>query len=196
MDIDIDLPSSFTAVKTFPTCVRASMVVKDQLTSHPCGVYFQNIPVDKITGFSAIPYKEAEDLKYTKIDFLHLTLLDSIKSKDEIRDLIRKTPDWELLQDDQCVQQLFQIHGHAKLLKQLKPKSVIELADAIALIRPGKRHLIEQYKLNKQSVREQLYARPTESVGSGSYYFKKSHAVSYALTIVVQLHLYASRIKI
>lgn len=185
MDIDIDLQSSFDPLILFPEGVRASMVnKKGELVKHPCGVYLQNIAVDPITKFAAIPYEEAEALGYFKIDFLKLTLLDDCNSKQQIRELISQEPDWHLLQDQNVVEQLFQIHNQFKILQIIKPSSVQELADTIALIRPGKKHLLEDYIKDRQSTRSILYAK----TGDG-YFFKKSHAISYALTIVLQLHL-------
>lgn len=183
MDIDIDFPTNFDPLDYFENAVRASMVSDGELKKHTVGVYFQNIPKDKMTGLSAIPYQEAEELGYTKIDFLHLAILDSVSSKQELRELINKEPNWDLLMIPSIVQRLFQIHKHYDVVQTVNPRSVQELADVIALIRPGKRFLLELYKENPNKVRPILYA---ESEG---YYYKKSHAVSYALTIVLQLHL-------
>lgn len=184
MDIDIDVKNTFDPTKIFPTSVVASMVQDNRLKNHPCGVYLQSIPIDPITNLSAIPYEEAEILGYFKFDFLHLTLLDSFSNKRQIRKLIQHDPDWALLLDENVVPRLFQVSKHAELLKIIQPTSVQELADVIALLRPAKRHLLASYLVNKEKVRqEQLYAQ------SNSYYFKRSHAISYALTIVLQLHL-------
>jgi DNA polymerase III alpha subunit len=184
MDIDIDFPTTFDPRNLMKQAIPASMVKNGVLAKHPCGHYFQSIPVDSFTGFAAIPYEEAEVLGYFKIDFLHLSLLDQFTSKDEIRQLIAQEPDWSLLQDSEQVAKLFQIHKNEKLLKQVKPSTVQELADCIALIRPGKRHMLETYLNDKPRTRKQLYAKE-----AGGYSFKRSHALSYALTIVLQLHL-------
>ena len=140
---------------------------------------------DRISGFAAIPYDEAEELGYFKVDCLHLSVLDYFGSKNEIRTLIKKEPDWMLLESAVHVQKLFQIHRHYDLISKIKPKSVIELADTIALIRPGKKYLLNAYLKNKELVRPEIYRKPDD----GSYSFKKGHAISYALTIVLQLHL-------
>lgn len=187
MDIDIDFQSTFDPRRLFKQAVAASMVKNNDLSKHPCGHYLQDIPVDPVTGLAAIPYEEAEVMGYFKIDFLHLSLLDNFKTKTQIRDLLKEEPDWTLLQDSDAVSKLFQIHKHEKLLKQVRPSSVQELADCIALIRPAKRHLINDYIRDKERVRPVLYQK--DDTG---YYFKRSHAISYALTIVLQLHLIAS----
>lgn len=164
--------------------IPASMVKNNELVKHPCGYYFQEIPVDDVTSLASIPYEEAEVLGYFKIDFLHLSLLDNFKSKAQVRELLRQEPDWTILQDPSQVPKLFQIHKHGTLLSNIKPSTVQELADCIALIRPGKRHLIDRYKDNKEATRRILYEKD-----DAGYYFKRSHAISYALTIVLQLHL-------
>ena len=185
MDVDIDFPTTFNPLDYFDTAIRASMVKNGKLVKHPAGIYFQDIPVDNITDLAAIPYKEAERLDFFKVDFLHLSLLDNFKHKDEIRALIEIEPDWLLLESPNIVQHLFQIHQHFDVIIQVKPKSVIELADCIALIRPAKRYLLDYYIKNPLIIRPEIYSKPE----NGKYYFKKSHAIAYALTIVLQLHL-------
>lgn len=185
MDIDIDFKVDFDANKIFPNAVQASMVKNNELVRHPCGQYFQHIAVDQVTGLAAIPYEEAEILGYFKIDFLHLSHLEPIQSKQEIRDLIKKEPNWDLLLDEQQVQKLFHINRHYDLLYRVRPSSVEELADCLALIRPSKKHLVNDYLRNKEYVRRHLYTKTDQD----KYYFKKSHSLAYALTIVIQLHL-------
>jgi DNA polymerase III alpha subunit len=185
MDIDLDLKTDFDPLKIFPEAVRASMIKNNDLIKHNVGVYFQAIPKDKMTGLAAIPYDKAEEEGYFKIDFLHLSLLDDFGSKQEIRDLLDIEPDWNLLQKEEVVEKLFQIRRQFTLVSKLAPKSVIELADCIALMRPGKRHLVDAYLKDKTLIREELYKKPED----GKYYFKKGHAISYALNIVLQLHL-------
>lgn len=183
-DIDIDFKTDFDPLIYFKEAIRASMVKNGELVKHPAGAYFQPIPVDSITGLAAIPYNQAEDLGFFKIDFLHLSTLDYFDNKQQIRVLIKKEPDWLLLQSPTVVAKLFQVHRHYNLLAEIKPTSVQTLADCIALIRPGKRHLLHAYKKSPDVVRAELYRKPEDG-----YYFKRSHAIAYSLTIVLQLHL-------
>lgn len=185
MDIDIDLKTDFDPLKYFKEAIRASMVKNGELVKHPAGAYFQHIPVDPVTGLAAAPYEQAEELGYFKIDFLHLSTLDYFNNKQEIRTLLKKEPDWDLLQDPDVVSKLFQVHRQFSVLNQCKPKSVQELADCIALIRPGKRALLQSYLKDRKGVRPFLYRQSSEDKSA----FKRSHAIAYALTIVLQLHL-------
>ena len=185
MDIDIDLQTAFSLAAYIPTAVPASMVKQGELSKHPCGYYFQSIPVDKYTGLAAIPYKAAVEYGYFKIDFLHLSLLDNFTSKQEIRDLLKVEPDWSLLTNPNVVSSLFQLNQNHSLLARVKPTSVQEVADCIALIRPGKREYLEAYLLDKKKVRPYLYRQGNDDKSA----FKKSHALAYSLTVVLQLHL-------
>ena len=185
MDIDLDLKTDFDPLEIFKEATRASMVKNNDLVKHNVGVYFQTIPIDAMTGLAAIPYEQAEEVGYFKVDFLHLSLLDVFESKKEIRELLKIEPDWSLLMRPDIVPKLFQISKQYDLVSKLAPKSVQELADVIALMRPGKRHLVNAYLKDKTLIREELYRKPDDE----KYYFKKSHSVAYALNIVLQLHL-------
>ena len=193
MDVDFDLKTSFNPKDVFPSAIRASVVNSNkELAPHACGYYLQNIAVDPDTGLAAIPYEQAEDVGYEKIDFLHLSVLDQIQKNEHIDAMIETEPDWELLQDPSVVRQLFHlgtIDAEGKLkhwdtIKQVKPRSVEDVADILALIRPGKRGLLPNYLEDKEKTRRYLYKDTGDQ-----YYFKKSHAISYALNIVIQLHL-------
>ena len=138
-----------------------------------------------MSGLAAIPFREAEELGYFKIDFLHLTLLDHFETKEQIRVLSNTEPDWSLLLHKDVVPKLFQIHRYYDLINKVKPTSVQALADCIALIRPAKRHLLDAYVKCPDVIRQELYSKPTD----GKYHFKRSHSIAYAVTIVLQLHL-------
>jgi DNA polymerase III alpha subunit len=183
MDVDIDLPTSFKPENLFPW-VRASLVKNEDLHPHPCGVYPQNITKDPITGLSAIPYKDAEELGYYKIDFLHLGVYDHFQSRAEIDELLKVEPDWGLLTLPSEQKKLFQLSNHGDILTAVKPKNIEELADVLALIRPGKKQYAKLYRTQRDAVRRILYA-----ADESGYSFKKSHAIAYAMVIVIQLHL-------
>jgi hypothetical protein len=190
MDIDIDLQTNFDPIKYFKDAIRASRVQNGELLKHPAGTYFQSIPVDSVTGLAAIPYEQAEDLGFFKVDFLHLSVLDNFETKHQIRTLLKKDPDWKLLEDPNIVIKLFQISKHFDLISQIKPKSVQELADCVAILRPKKRQMLNAYLKNKQKVRPFLYRQGDDDKSA----FRRGHAICYALNIVLQLHLVKSGI--
>lgn len=184
-DIDIDFRTDFNPLDYFKEAISASMIKNDDLVKHPAGTYFQSIPVDQQTGLAAIPYQQAEELGYFKIDFLHLSTLDYFTNKQQIRTLIKKEPDWLLLQNPSVVDKLFQVRKHYKLLAEVKPQSVQALSDVIALIRPSKRQLLKAYLKDPEKIRPFLYRQGEDDKSA----FRKSHSIAYALTIVLQLHL-------
>lgn len=184
MDIDIDLRPDFKMEDVFPEWRRATVLKNGQLTPHPCGAYPQSIAVDPVTKLSAVPYKDAENLGYLKVDFLHLTVYRHFSTHDEIEQLLKINPNWNLLLIPSVVECLFQLSKHAEILSRVKPTSLDELADVLALIRPGKRQLLDGYLANREVGRRLLYTK-----GSGEYAFKRSHAFAYAMVIVLQLHL-------
>lgn len=183
MDIDIDLKPGVDPTKLFRNIIKASRVEDGELKEHLVGYYFQDIPVDKVTGLSAIPYKDTEEMGYLKIDLLTVNILDSISSKKEMRELIKKEPNWDLLLDEDVVKVLFHLGKHHDILSKVKPRSVQELADVFALIRPNKRPLLDKYLKKPDKIRTELYTkRAPEDM-------RKAHAIPYALLIVIQLHL-------
>ena len=99
--------------------------------------------------------------------------------------LIRKEPDWTLIQSPVVVPKLFQLAKHYELVTQVHPESVLELADCIALVRPHGRRLLDKYLQDREGTRTALYSKPVD----GRAYYKRSHAVAYSLVIVLQLHL-------
>lgn len=184
MDVDIDFPTTTDVLDFLPNWVKASVVKGGVLTPHPCGVYPQAIPKDRLTGTAAIPYAEAEKLGYDKLDFLHLQVYDIFESREEIKALVNLEPNWDLLMIPSVVENLFQLSRHFETISKIKPKSIEELADVIALIRPGKRHLLDFYLRDRDNARKLLYLKD-----ENGFAFKKSHAIAYSLVIQLQLHL-------
>jgi hypothetical protein len=69
----------------------------------------------------------------------------------------------------------------------LKPSSVEQLAATLAIIRPAKRYLAGH---SWNSILQEVWTKPTDN----SYYFKKAHAVSYAMACVVHMNLLCEQI--
>lgn len=189
-DIDIDIPTRVDIATIFPEFVQASRVDKGELVPHPCGGYFANVPTDPVTGLCATPFGDAERYGWTKVDFLHLSILNGIESREALLKMVDAEPDWDLLQDPNVVAGLFQLKNSYEFVKRMKPRSVEDLADVIAIIRPEKRHLLEQYVANKNRTRQILFQVGADRAGS----FKKAHAIAYALMIVLQLNSHRAAI--
>lgn len=177
-DIDIDLQDReefLKLVKHIPA------LNSDKETKHNVGVYFQNIPYNPLNQTATFDYKEASDLGYFKVDFLNNSVYKDIKNDEHLDKLIQTEPMWELLEHKEIVDQLPHIRNHYKLVSTMKPTSIDQLAMVIALIRPAKKHLIgKDWKM----IEKEIWIKPTND----SYYFKRSHSIAYAMTIVVQLN--------
>tara|TARA_B100000686_G_scaffold112036_2_gene119542 strand:- start:4689 stop:5264 length:576 start_codon:yes stop_codon:yes gene_type:complete len=178
-DIDIDLKNRddvLTKLKHIP-----ASIITDSVKKHNTGVYFHDMPYDPSTNLSTINYKEAEDLGYFKIDLLNVNIYEYVSNEAHLNRLLEREPDWDLLLHKEIVEQLFHIHDHYDIVAQMQPKSIDQLAMVLAIIRPAKRQLLGE---SWQTIQEQVWSKPKDN----SYYFKKSHAVSYAYAIIVQLN--------
>ena len=93
-----------------------------------------------------------------------------------------KEPLWDLLTEPEFSNNLFHVGEHSTILQQTKPKSVEQLAAVLAMIRPAKRHLVNE---TWQTILTEVWKKPED----GSYYFKKAHAISYAMAVVIHMNL-------
>ena len=187
MDIDIDFSDRTKALNLFKHVV-ASRVDDGKLVKHNTGVYIHEIPVDAVTGLSAIPYQEAEKQEYFKIDFLNVGLYDGVQSEEHLVKLMEQEPLWDLLEDDSFNSLLFHVNGHGEILRKMKPTTIEQLAAVLAMIRPAKRYLIGK---DWNTVLNEVWKKPE----SDEYFFKKSHATAYAAAIVVQMNLICEQIS-
>ncbi len=182
-DIDIDTANRDKLLKVIKG--TPAMIARDKKqVKHNTGVYFHDIPSNPFTGLSTVDYKEAENMGYFKIDVLNVGLYKSIKSKKQLIDLLNKEPMWELLEHKEIVEQCFHIHKHFNIIKQMKPKSVEQLAAVLAVIRPAKRHLMGK---DWNTINDNVWVKPVKD----EYFFKKAHSFAYAMAIVLQLNMLA-----
>ncbi len=186
-DIDIDFADRTSALEHFKH-VTAAIKEDSTFKKHNTGIYCTSIPYNPITGLSTIDYKEAEDRGYFKIDFLNVSVYEKVKSREHLKQLMETEPLWDLLEQKDFADLLFHVNGHSGLLKQMKPRSIEELAMCIALIRPAKRHLIGK---SWTEIGTEIWTKPE----NGEYYFKKAHAIAYAHVIVVQMNLICEEIS-
>jgi len=186
-DIDIDFFDRDQALSLFKH-IPASRSEQGKLVKHNTGVYFHEVEFSPEGNFSSVPYDLAEDQGYFKIDFLNVSVYKVVKNEDHLIQLLNQEPLWDLLEQEEFVNLLFHVNGHGRLLKTMKPKNVEELAAVLAMIRPAKRYLIGK---SWDIVFSEIWTKPN----NGEYYFKKSHATAYALTIVVQMNLICEQLS-
>jgi DNA polymerase III alpha subunit len=184
-DIDIDFANrqqALDVVKAIP----ASIVDKDgTFKKHNTGVYCHAIPYNPITGLASIEYKEAEERGYMKLDFLNVGIYEKVRNEEHLVQLMNTEPLWDLLEQKEFCDLIFHVNGYHNLIAQLKPSNIEELAMFLALLRPGKKHLIPVVgEKGFQAIQDEIWVKTEDA-----YYFKKSHAIAYAHAIVVQMNL-------
>lgn len=180
-DIDIDFADRDVALQFFKHHV-ASRVQDGVLKRHNSGIYVTAIPHNPFTNLSTIPYKEADERGYAKIDFLNVSIYQGVRDEEHLTKLMNTEPYWELLQEEEFCSLLFHLNGHHELTQLMKPSNVEELAAVLAIIRPSKKHLSGA---PWDKVFKEVWIQPS----NGEYYFKKAHALSYAFAVIVQMNL-------
>jgi hypothetical protein len=179
-DIDIDFADRDHALDGLRYVSAMQQNGMGQKVRHNVGVYFQDAPVDPLTGLCSFDYEEAGNLGYFKIDFLPNSIYASVRDEEHLDALMAREPEWSLLEFPEIVERLAHVNGHIDIVRRIKPTSVEDLAVVIALPRPGKAHLIDR---PRAEIDAHIW-EPTES-----YYYKRSHAIAYAVSIAVQLNL-------
>ncbi len=178
-DIDIDFADR-DGLLALVRHVTATQVQDGRRTRHNSGVYFQNIPIDPLDRLAAWDYKTAADLGFFKIDFLVNSIYRAVRDEAHLKLLLTTAPPWEAFDDATIVGALAHIGEHFDIVRTIRPRNITDLAICIALVRPGKRYLVRK---NRELIDREIWLK-TEK-----YYFKKTHAIAYAASLVVQLNL-------
>lgn len=180
-DIDLDFADR-TKILQHIRHITAARTSDTGLVKHNTGVYVSPIPHDPVTGLASIDYREAENRGYFKLDLLNVHVYAQVKDSDHLTELMRE-PDWTLLTRQDIVEQLIHLHNQWQNLR-LMPQaidSIPRLAMFLAIIRPGKRHLIGRPWL-------EVAATVWDRTDQG-FVFKKSHAIAYSHLVVVHMNL-------
>jgi hypothetical protein len=182
-DIDIDLGDRTQALAHIRH-VPASILRDGKLVKHNSGIYVTDIPVDPFTGQASIDYQAAEDRGYVKLDLLNVSLYTQIKSEEHLTELMNKEPAWDQLYDAEFFARLIHVGSHYDTLLKMPEavNTIPRMAMFLSVIRPAKRHLIGR---KWAEVAATVWDKPVDD----GYYFKKSHAVSYAHLVVVNMNL-------
>lgn len=180
-DVDIDFGNRdliLQKIKHIPSAMRKV----NPMRKHATGIHITEIPYDPVNDMAAIDYTEAEKRGYFKLDLLNVHIYNQVRDENHLLELMRD-PDWKKLNDPYFVEKLIHIGNHYQsLTKMHEPvNSIPRLAMFLALIRPGKKHLIG---LPWAEVAKTIWDRD-----SSGYTFKKSHAVAYAHLVVVHMNL-------
>ena len=187
-DIDIDFPDRDLALKLLKH--NPAGIVRDgKLIRHNTGIYVTDIPTDPFTGVATIDHKTAEEFGYNKLDFLNVSLYTQITSEQHLTDLMTQEPIWDLLLDSDFCSRLIHIGSHHDLLMRCPEpvNSIPRMAMFLALIRPGKRHLVGQ---TWHEISKTVWDADPDS----GYHYKKAHAISYAHLVAVHMNLICEQI--
>ena len=182
-DIDIDLGDRTQALAHLQH-VPASILRDGRLVKHNSGIYVTDIPVDPYTGQASIDYQTAELRGYVKLDLLNVSLYTQIKTEEHLQGLMQQEPAWERLYDPEFFARLIHVGAHYDTLLKMPEavNSIPRMAMFLSVIRPAKRHLIGK---KWAEVAATVWDKPSDD----GYYFKRSHAVSYAHLVVVNMNL-------
>ena len=179
-DIDIDFADR-TKVLDVVKHVTATL---DGEKKHNTGVYCHEIPVNPLTGLASIDYKTAEERGYFKIDFLNVSAYEGVRDERHLEELLATEPLWDLLEQKEFCDMIFHVNGYHDLIARLKPRSIEQLSMFLAVLRPGKKHLIPVCEEKGfDAIKDEIWTKNEDA-----YTFKKAHAVSYAHAIVVQMN--------
>ena len=185
-DIDIDFIDRENALSHFKH-IRARREDDGKILKHNTGVYMHEVPFDPVNNLCSVEYDKAEDQGLFKLDFLNVSLYQGIRDEKHLIELMEREPLWELLEQEDFTNLLFHVNGHGQILRKLKPTSVEQLAAVLAMIRPAKRHLIDQ---TWPDIMTEVWKKPE----GDEYFFKKSHATAYAVAVVVQMNLICEQV--
>ncbi len=180
-DIDIESADRDDILKHI-THVSARQERDESVRKHNSGVYVTEVPHDPVNDCASIDYEQAEQRGYIKIDFLNVNVYKLIRDQEHYEEMLNKEPPWSRLQEPEFIEKLIHVGNHHKLICNMNVNSIARMSMFLALIRPGKRHLLDQ-TWNK--IGQDIWTIPED----GSYYFKKAHAVSYAVLVALHMNL-------
>ncbi len=180
-DIDIDFGNRDRLLALIKH-TRAAMRNVNPIRNHATGVYVTDIPYDPVNDIASIDYTEAEKRGYFKLDLLNVHVYENVKSEEHLIELMRE-PDWKKLKEPTFVEKLVHLNNQFYNLQKMPEPidSIPRLAMFLAIIRPGKKHLIGQ---TWKEVAKTVWDK-----GTDGYTFKKSHATAYAHLVVVHMNL-------
>jgi hypothetical protein len=181
-DIDIDVANRDHILGIIDNTSASIRPHKDDARRHNTGVYVTDIPYDTARNMSSIDYEEAEERGYVKMDFLNVGILNDVKSELDLVELMVE-PNWAMLDNVNLVEKLIHIGKHYDTIHRMPEpiNSIPRMAMMLAIIRPGKRHLI--------GLPWKEVAKTVWETGEEGYVFKKAHAVAYAHLVVVNMNL-------
>lgn len=182
-DIDIDFADREQILKLIQH-TPAAIHRNGEWSKHNTGVYVNPIPADPFTGISNISYEQAEELGYIKLDLLNVHVYSLVRDENHLNELLATEPPWHRLNEQVFVEKIIHINNHYSLIHSMPEpvNSIPRMAMFLSVIRPAKRHLVGK---TWREVATTVWQRPNND----SYFFKQSHAISYAHLVAVHMNL-------
>jgi hypothetical protein len=180
-DVDIDFANR-ESILEYIKHIPASMRKVNPIRKHATGIYVTDIPYDPVNNMSSIDYADAEKRGYFKLDFLNVHVYEKVRSEQHLIELMRE-PNWGKLKDSKFVENLIHLNNQFNSLQKMPEpvNSIPRLAMFLAIIRPGKSHLIGK--------RWQEISKTVWKKGTDGYTFKKSHSLAYSHLVVIHMNL-------
>ena len=180
-DVDIDFGSRDKLLELIKHTSAAMRNVKP-IRKHATGVYVTPIPYDPVNDFASIDYSVAEKRGYFKLDLLNVHVYENVRDEQHLVDLMRE-PDWSKLKDKSFVEKLIHLNNQYYNLEKMPEAidSIPRLAMFLAVIRPGKKHLIG---LPWREVAKTVWDK-----GTDGYSFKQAHGIAYSHLVGVHMNL-------
>jgi len=180
-DIDIDFGSRDKLLELIKH-TSAAMRNVNPIRKHATGVYVTPIPYDPVLDIASIDYTVAEKRGYFKLDLLNVHVYENVRDEQHLNELMVE-PDWTKLKDKSFVEKLIHLNNQFYNLEKMPEPidSIPRLAMFLAVIRPGKKHLIGLPWVE--------VAKTVWDKGTDGYVFKKAHAISYSWLVAVHMNL-------
>jgi len=180
-DIDIDFGSRNKLLELIKH-TSAAMRNVNPIRKHATGVYVTPIPYDPINDIASIDYTVAEKRGYFKLDLLNVHVYENVRDEQHLNELMVE-PDWSKLKDKSFVEKLIHLNNqYYNLEKMPEPiDSIPRLSMFLAIIRPGKKHLIGK---SWSEISKTVWDK-----GTDGYIFKKSHSISYSWLVAVHANV-------
>lgn len=191
-DVDLDVVDREWAIASLDHPTNASQLQvrhgKNVLVPHNTGVYLQRILTDPVTGLASLPYEQAEQAGFFKLDLIRYSVYDRAKNRAELVELSERIAQgdfpWEEFLDPIHYGRddgLTQLGKWLHVVQKYPPNSVEDVACLIAMIRPAKQHLWRN-NASWEEVRAQIWLDEPDG-----YRYKKSHAIAFAYVVCCDL---------
>jgi hypothetical protein len=186
-DIDIDFGSREELLNHIEF-VPAAMRKVSPIRKHATGIYVTDIPYDPVNDMASIDYSDAEERGYFKLDLLNVHVYNHVRDEAHLINLMCE-PNWNKLRNSSFVEKLIHLNNqYYNLQKMPEPiDSIPRLAMFLAVIRPGKKHLIGK---PWSEISKTVWDK-----GSDGYVFKRSHSCAYAQLVVVHMNILEEQSK-